>query len=93
MSETKLVKKTKEKTPKIKGAKTGVVLKISGVKTVSVLVEGFKTHPIYKKRYKTSKKYLTHNEIEGVKVGNTVEIVPSRPISKRKTWQVKKVLG
>lgn len=60
-------------------------------KTVAVLVEGKKTHPLYNKTYVWSKKYLVHDEI-GAKLGDVVVIEPTRPISKRKYWKVVKIL-
>lgn len=58
-------------------------------KTVVVLVERMKTHPIYRKKYKVSKKLLAHNE-KGVKIGDLVEIEETNPMSKRKRWKVVK---
>jgi len=58
-------------------------------KTVPVAVAHIKTHPIYQKRYRSEKIYLAHCE-EPIKKGQLVEIVPTRPISKRKTWKVVK---
>jgi small subunit ribosomal protein S17 len=65
----------------------GVVV-TSSQKTVNVLVQGTKQHPIYKKYYKTTKKHLAHNELDDVKVGDMVQIEESKPISKRKKWKV-----
>lgn len=61
-------------------------------KTVSVLVEGKKTHPLYKKTYVWSKKYLVRDEI-GAKAGDVVVIEATRPISKRVFFKVVKILG
>jgi small subunit ribosomal protein S17 len=61
-------------------------------KTVTVLVESRKTHPLYKKTYAWSKKYLVHNEV-GAVIGDVVTIEKCRPISKRKHWIVTKVVG
>lgn len=60
--------------------------------TVTVLVESRKTHLLYKKSYAWSKKYLVHDEL-GAKMGDLVEIVKTRPYSKRKHWKVTKVVG
>jgi len=57
-------------------------------KTVSVLVEGFKMHPRYLKRYKVSKKYKAHDEKNEYKIGDVVIIQECRPISKDKRWRV-----
>ena len=70
----------------------GRVVSDKAEKTVTVLVEGKKTHPLYKKSYVWSKKYLVHNEL-GAKEGDVVSIAPTRPISKRKHFKVIKILG
>ncbi|KKQ67426.1 MAG: 30S ribosomal protein S17 [Candidatus Daviesbacteria bacterium GW2011_GWA2_38_24] len=61
-------------------------------KTVAVLVETRKRHPLYKKAYLTSKKYLVDDTL-GVSEGDLVEIVKVKPISKRKHWKVTRVVG
>jgi small subunit ribosomal protein S17 len=54
-------------------------------KTITVKVTRVKTHPIYKKRYKVSKKYLVDtNNFSDLRQGQFVEITESRPLSKRK---------
>lgn len=58
--------------------------------TVTVLVERQSVHPLYKKAFKRSKKYLAHDPI-GVKEGDLVEVVKIVPISKRKHFRVVKV--
>ncbi len=70
----------------------GRVVSVKMQKTIAVLVEGKKTHPLYKKSYVWSKKYLVHDEI-GCKLGDVVEIAPTKPISKRKHFLVIKILG
>ncbi|MGN0918093.1 MAG: 30S ribosomal protein S17 [Oxalobacter sp.] len=61
-------------------------------KTVSVLVERRVKHPLYGKIVRRSKKYLVHDETNQAKVGDTVEIQESRPISKNKSWVLSKVV-
>lgn len=61
------------------------------VKTAVVIVKRLWQHPVYKKRVTRSKRYLAHDEI-GVKVGEKVIIQETKPISKRKRWQVIKRL-
>lgn len=73
-------------------SKTGVVIKESGKDTVSVLVEVLKRHPLYKKVFKSSKKYLCHTATNEFKTGDKVEIISCRPISKRKSWRVFKLI-
>ncbi len=67
---------------------TGVVVSDKMDKTVAVLVERQFPHPLYGKVVRRSKKYLAHDEDNAYKVGDVVEIVEARPISKRKRWRV-----
>ena len=62
-------------------------------KTVVVLVERTKEHPLYKKKYTVSTKFKAHDEKNEVKTGDRVEIEESRPLSGGKRWVVKQVLG
>ncbi len=57
-------------------------------KTVVVLVSRFVEHSKYKKRIKITKKYKAHDEENTKKVGDTVEIEETRPISKDKHFKV-----
>lgn len=70
----------------------GRVVSAKMQKTAVVLIEGKKTHPLYKKTYVWSKKYLAHDEM-GAKLGDVVNIAPTRPISKRKHFKIIKILG
>lgn len=54
-------------------------------KTITVEVERILAHPLYKKRFKRSKKYQVHSEIEH-KIGDTVNFIECPPISKSKRW-------
>ncbi|TRZ82742.1 30S ribosomal protein S17 [bacterium] len=60
--------------------------------TAVIKVTVFKKHPIYKKRYKKSKKYLAHNINNQFKTGNEVVIESMRPLSKRKCWMIKRLV-
>lgn len=73
---------------KIVMRKKGVVVSDKMDKTVVVAVGSFKTHPKYRKKYKVTKKYKAHDEDNKYKVGDVVEIVPCRPISKDKSYKV-----
>jgi small subunit ribosomal protein S17 len=70
---------------------TGVVTSTKMNKTVVVNVETVKSHPLYDKKIKSSKKFLAHNELE-VTEGDIVSIQESKPFSKRVTFEVVKVL-
>ncbi len=66
----------------------GVVVSDAMDKTVVVLVGRFVKHPKYKKYYTVNKKYHAHDERNAYKVGDTVEIMETRPISKKKSFVV-----
>lgn len=70
----------------------GRVVSIKSLKTVTVLVESVVEHPLYKKTYKQSKKYLVDDAI-GVKLGDIVDFINCKPVSKNKHWRITKVLG
>jgi small subunit ribosomal protein S17 len=66
----------------------GIVVSDACDKTVIIRVERRVMHPIYKKFVTTSKKYAAHDANNRHRVGDTVRIEESRPISKRKHWVV-----
>jgi len=66
----------------------GVVVSDKQQKTVVVKVERRFTHPLLKKTVRRSKNYHAHDENKKFKVGDTVSIVESKPISKLKRWVV-----
>lgn len=61
-------------------------------KTAVVTVTRRETHPLYGKQYTVSKKFAAHDEKNEAHVGDKVEIVETRPVSKRKTWAISRVL-
>jgi small subunit ribosomal protein S17 len=72
----------------------GKVISGKADKTVAVLVERTKRHPLYRKNYTVSRKFLAHDEKNEYKIGDIVNIVESRPMSTKKRWVVsKKVTG
>lgn len=85
MKTTKAKKNTEEKTGNIL---KGVVVSDKMDKTVVVSVSRFIKHPMYGKFYKVSKKYKAHDEENKSKIGDTVEMVEVRPISKDKRFKV-----
>ncbi len=66
----------------------GVVISDKMDKTIVVKVSRYVKHPKYQKFYTISKKYKAHDEEGKYKVGDTVEIVETRPISKDKNFRV-----
>ncbi len=82
-----------EKTAGQKSTKTGVVNGKNMKKTVSVIVERQIRHPLYKKIVRVKKKFLAHDEFEKCKIGDTVRIVQTRPMSKLKRWRVQEIVS
>ncbi len=70
---------------------TGKALSTKMAKTVTVSVTHIVIHPVYKKRQKKSRKYQVHDEL-GVKVGDMVKFVATKPYSKLKKWKITEVL-
>ena len=70
----------------------GKVVSDKNDKTITVLVETYKRHPLYNKRVKYSKKYHAHDEENKAKLGDTVKIRLTRPISKLKKYELVDVL-
>ena len=67
---------------------SGKVIKDQNNKTVVVLVKRKYIHPFYKKVITSSKKYHAHDEKNKYKVGDNVNIIESKPYSKKKRWEV-----
>lgn len=61
-------------------------------KTITVLVETYKRHPLYNKRVKYSKKYAAHDEKNEAKMGDTVRIRMTKPLSKSKNYELVEVV-
>ena len=72
---------------------TGTIVSDKTDKTVVVKVERRVKHPLYGKIIRRSKKYHAHDEGNEFKLGETVRIEETRPISKLKTWRVIERLG
>ncbi len=70
----------------------GKVVSATNNKTITVLVETYRNHPLYKKRVKYSKKYAAHDENNIAKVGDTVRLLSTRPLSKTKRYELVEVL-
>lgn len=66
----------------------GMMEGFSGEKTVKVQVTTLVKHKRYHKIVKNKKSFLCHCEIEGLAIGDSVNIGECKPISKRKSWRV-----
>ena len=76
----------------VKSQLTGTVVSDKMDKTVVVAVERQVRHAVYGKSQKKTSKFVAHNEGNDAKVGDTVAIAESRPLSRRKRWIVTRVV-
>ncbi len=81
----------KESGKKSAKGKVGIVVSDKMDKTVVVKVDRLKMHPIYRKKYKVSKKYKAHDEENKFKEGDKVMLVETKPISREKKWIAREV--
>ncbi|MDF2563792.1 MAG: Ribosomal protein [Massilibacillus sp.] len=73
--------------------KVGKVVSDKMDKTVVVAVERLVQHPLYKKAVKQTVKFKAHDENNDAHIGDTVEMMETRPLSKDKRWRVIEVLS
>ncbi|MBU4369761.1 30S ribosomal protein S17 [Patescibacteria group bacterium] len=71
----------------------GVVTSDKMDKTIVVMINRTKVHPIYKKRYQVSKKYKVHDQKNEAKIGDQVTFEECRPLSKDKKWRLITILS
>lgn len=71
---------------------TGVVTSDVADKTITVTVTSRETHPIYGKQYTVTRKYAAHDEKNSASKGDKVVISESRPHSKRKSFELVKIV-
>jgi small subunit ribosomal protein S17 len=67
---------------------TGKVAHVGAFKTITVEVVQITRHPLYRKTMRSTKRFLVHYEGSGLKVGDAVTIIETRPISRRKRFMV-----
>ena len=72
--------------------RTGVVVSISGNKTIVVQPTERKRHPKYGKMMTTTKKLHAHDEECTAGVGDTVRVMETRPLSKMKRWRLVEII-
>lgn len=75
-----------------KQIKTGRVVSDKMEKTVVVAVDYLKPHPLYRKIIRKTKKFHAHDEENSCRIGDTVRIEESRPLSRTKRWRVVEIL-
>ena len=70
----------------------GTVSSNKADKTIVVTVQTRKTHPLYRKQYTISKKFMAHDEKNEANIGDIVRIHETRPLSKTKRWRLVEVV-
>ena len=73
--------------------RVGLIVSDRADKTVTVSVEALVRHPMYKKRVRRSRKFMVHDERNESRVGDTVRIVETRPLSARKRWRLANIIS
>ena len=76
----------------IRKVRIGEVISNAGDKTIVVKVTRQFAHPIYKKFIHKSKKFHAHDENNECKVGDTVKVMETRPLSKDKRWRLVEIM-
>ncbi|MEA1936885.1 MAG: 30S ribosomal protein S17 [Patescibacteria group bacterium] len=84
-------KENNKETKSVKKGKVGIVVSDKMDKTVVVKIDRLKMHAKYKKKYKVSKKYKAHDAGNEFKIGDKVEIMEVKPMSKEKKWVARRV--
>ena len=77
----------------LRKSRVGIVVSDKMDKTVVVAVEVKYKHPLYKKTVRVTNKYKVHDEENAARVGDTVEITETRPLSKDKRWRLVEILS
>ena len=74
-------------------ARTGTVISDKMDKSVVVVVESLRRHPLYKKVVRHTSKFKAHDDNNACKVGDVVKIIETRPLSKDKRWRVAEIIS
>ncbi len=86
--------KATEQAPSKTGKKIrqGKVISAAMNKSIVVAIERQVAHPLYKKYYKQTKKVMAHDEANECRIGDTVRVIESRPLSARKRWMLVEIV-
>ncbi len=76
----------------LRKTRVGLVVSDKMQKTITVKVEDIVKHPLYKKYIKQTKKFKVHDEDNQCGIGDTVEIIETRPLSRDKCWRLKRII-
>jgi len=70
----------------------GIVSSDKTDKTIVVTVQTRKTHPLYRKQYSVSRKFMAHDEKNEAQIGDKVAIIETRPLSARKRYTLDRII-
>lgn len=73
--------------------KIGIVVSTKMEKTIIIAVENKYSHPIYGKTLKKTQRFMAHDEKNICQLGDIVTINETRPLSRKKRWEVKQILN
>ena len=76
----------------LRKVRQGIVVSDANDKTIVVMVEERKPHPVYGKMMTSTKKLHAHDENNEAGIGDTVQIMETRPLSKQKRWRLVKIV-
>ena len=79
-------------TRNLRKERAGVVVSNKMDKSITVAVKWKEKHPIYGKFVSKTKKYYVHDEKNDSKIGDTVKIMETRPLSKTKRWRLVEII-
>ena len=77
---------------KLRKERTGIVVSDSMDKSIVVAVKRKVKHPIYGKFINRTKRFMVHDEENTCKIGDTVKISETRPLSKNKSWRLVEII-
>lgn len=76
----------------LRKTRTGMVVSDKMDKTIVVAIEDNVCHPLYKKIVKRTVKLKAHDEANECRIGDTVEVMETRPLSKDKRWRLTRII-
>ena len=76
----------------LRKTRVGIVTSSKMDKSITVSIERKIQHPIYGKSLKRTKKFIAHDEENTCNEGDTVKIMETRPLSKRKKWRLVEII-
>ena len=92
MSEEKIITEQADKRVNRRKTRIGVVTSSKMDKSITVSIEKRVKHPLYKKFFKKTTKFMAHDEKNECGLGDTVKIMETKPMSKNKRWRLVEIV-